>query len=268
VPYLAQTSIGAMLWSCGRNLTFVGVTVPNAHGGVGVPPPLGKRSVCRTPSAVHLHCVLFEALQAAPVYRSAQLCLFHACCKALHAMTALCPVLLPRCVLLCCWFQIAFSSVSITLRHFVDDLASGKWHMHHGERKALRSGPIVGLNHNEQLACIVCCQTHFARHRAWCGSSKHMGMPGLGARPGSCIKACQGRLLANYQHVSWERRSAQTCVRYDCWYTLIMCVFASTVAPAGPAGPLHSASVSSGAALLVACRVRRRDPQKAGSSAE
>lgn len=28
--------------------------------------------------------------------------------------------------------QIAFSSVSITLRHYVADMASGMWHMHHG----------------------------------------------------------------------------------------------------------------------------------------
>ena len=28
--------------------------------------------------------------------------------------------------------QIAFSSVSISLRHYVADMASGVWHMHHG----------------------------------------------------------------------------------------------------------------------------------------
>lgn len=28
--------------------------------------------------------------------------------------------------------QIAFSSVSITLRHYIADMASGVWHMHHG----------------------------------------------------------------------------------------------------------------------------------------
>jgi hypothetical protein len=30
--------------------------------------------------------------------------------------------------------QIAFSSVSITLRHYVEDMASGNWHLHHGEQ--------------------------------------------------------------------------------------------------------------------------------------
>jgi hypothetical protein len=29
--------------------------------------------------------------------------------------------------------QIAFSSVSITLRHYISDMASGKWHVHHGK---------------------------------------------------------------------------------------------------------------------------------------
>lgn len=64
---------------------------------------------------------------------------------SVHELTAPCPVLLPRCVPMFCWHQIAFSSVSITLRHFVNDLASGKWHMHHGEHKALRPVHPSGL---------------------------------------------------------------------------------------------------------------------------
>jgi ADP-ribose/FAD diphosphatase len=28
--------------------------------------------------------------------------------------------------------QIAFSSVSITLQHYLQDMASGQWHLHHG----------------------------------------------------------------------------------------------------------------------------------------
>jgi hypothetical protein len=38
------------------------------------------------------------------------------------------------------WGEIAFSSVAITLRSFVADMASGSWHIHHGASRAFFGG--------------------------------------------------------------------------------------------------------------------------------
>lgn len=53
----------------------------------------------------------------------------HAACAVTSISVQVTSAIAPRCVL---HAQIAFSSVSVTLRHFLQDMAAGTWHVHHG----------------------------------------------------------------------------------------------------------------------------------------
>ena len=84
----------------------------------------------------------------------------------------------------CMRLQIAFSSVSITLRHYLEDMASGNWHLHHGEQKAWPGPwalnelmPIRQKAHEIHLAVVVTKPAEPTLRADGWGSSRAQSQP-------------------------------------------------------------------------------------------